>query len=257
MLPALAKLVCLASCIVSFYLSFTPPTSAPISTDNVYKGQLFDRIIRRLSIGSKVCCPPNRSPLRSGKTLTIYKTFACTMLFFEMLVTAAVAFPSQVPDKMLFHTLCSRNTPQDYIISLSPSFLAGVILMTSSAQTRLWCFRTLGNMFTFEVSIRAKHELITGGPYAFARHPSYTAAWVNLASWFIIHFSDGSWVRQCNIMRTYGGPLVIIYFFLVVFSIVSMARRGPVEDAKLQKEFGKRWDEYAKRVPYRFVPGVY
>lgn len=33
--------------------------------------------------------------------------------------------------------------------------------------------------------------------------------------------------------------------------------RMHAEDGALKKEFGKEWDEYAQRVPYCVLPGVY
>ena len=39
---------------------------------------------------------------------------------------------------------------------------------------RLWAMQALGNFFTFEVTIRRKHRLITTGPYRWLMHPSYT-----------------------------------------------------------------------------------
>ena len=39
---------------------------------------------------------------------------------------------------------------------------------------RLWAMQTLGHFFTFEVTIRKRHSLITTGPYRWLMHPSYT-----------------------------------------------------------------------------------
>jgi len=33
--------------------------------------------------------------------------------------------------------------------------------------------------------------------------------------------------------------------------------RMSVEDDILRKQFGAEWDNWAKRVPYRVIPGVY
>ena len=38
---------------------------------------------------------------------------------------------------------------------------------------------------------------------------------------------------------------------------VNIPRRMPVEDEILKKEFGREWDEWARAVQYRLVPGVY
>lgn len=33
----------------------------------------------------------------------------------------------------------------------------------------------MGHLFTFEMSIREDHRLVTDGPYAWIRHPGYTS----------------------------------------------------------------------------------
>jgi protein-S-isoprenylcysteine O-methyltransferase Ste14 len=41
------------------------------------------------------------------------------------------------------------------------------------------------------------------------------------------------------------------------YVLLSIVLRAPTEDALLRKQFGARWDEWAARVPYRIVPGVF
>jgi len=41
------------------------------------------------------------------------------------------------------------------------------------------------------------------------------------------------------------------------FGGLSSIKRTIVEDAMLKKEFGKEWDEWAGRVKYRMIPGVF
>jgi protein-S-isoprenylcysteine O-methyltransferase Ste14 len=38
--------------------------------------------------------------------------------------------------------------------------------------------------------------------------------------------------------------------------LVALMRRATVEDAALREAFGSEWEEWAKRVPYAFLPGV-
>ncbi|KAF9644887.1 hypothetical protein BDM02DRAFT_829359, partial [Thelephora ganbajun] len=40
---------------------------------------------------------------------------------------------------------------------------------------RLFSFRTLGRHFTYQLAILPSHKLVTTGPYAYIRHPSYVA----------------------------------------------------------------------------------
>lgn len=43
------------------------------------------------------------------------------------------------------------------------------------------CYCELGNLFTFEVSIRNDHKLIQSGPYHTVRHPGYLGVLLSVA----------------------------------------------------------------------------
>ena len=49
---------------------------------------------------------------------------------------------------------------------------------------------------------------------------------------------------------------VIFYTSWVSFGCTYLIWRAPREDASLREAFGKQWEEYAKEVPYRFIPYV-
>ena len=57
---------------------------------------------------------------------------------------------------------------------------------------------------------------------------------------------------------TLGRSVVVIYFSLlnIVGSIFVLARMSK-EDIALRNQFGKKWDDWAKRVPYSIFPGIY
>ena len=55
-----------------------------------------------------------------------------------------------------------------------------------------------------------------------------------------------------------GKLLVVMYFGL--FNILApylMLTRMSKEDIELRNQFGKKWDDWAKRVPYSIFPGIY
>ncbi|KAF9238462.1 hypothetical protein BU15DRAFT_62440 [Melanogaster broomeanus] len=87
------------------------------------------------------------------------------------------------------------------ISSLNPAFLAGSILNIAGGLLRIHCYRVLGRMFTFELSIRKDHKLVTSGPYSVVRHPVTRAsfAWC-LEDYFAVSLiTRGSWfVRGCS-----------------------------------------------------------
>jgi len=41
------------------------------------------------------------------------------------------------------------------------------------------------------------------------------------------------------------------------FGALTSIKRTVVEDGMLKKQFGNEWDEWAERVKYRVVPGVF
>lgn len=49
-----------------------------------------------------------------------------------------------------------------------------------------------------------------------------------------------------------------VYMLQVIASMVAIPlARIPMEDAMLRKQFGQEWEEWARRVPYALIPGVY
>ncbi|KAF8578204.1 hypothetical protein K439DRAFT_1395755 [Ramaria rubella] len=129
-------------------------------------------------------------------------------------------------------------------------------MMYIAVLIRLWCFKTMGRMFTYEVTIRPNHQLITGGPYAYVRHPSYTAVLLMDVGTAIVTMSSHGYVDECRVMSTPGRWIIITLFSLFAYTIWSLFKRGPVEDAGLRKEFGETWDRYSRAVPCRFIPGL-
>lgn len=162
--------------------------------------------------------------------------------------------------------------PTNPLDKVSPLFLLGVISTVSGACLRRWCFKTLGHFFTFELTIRPSHALITSGPYAFVRHPSYTGIYLTLLGASAVAFAPGSLLREswlsplltpASFQRTLEvGPVVLLsfvvfWFVKVWYALRSMHTRLHVEDVELHKAFGETWEEYAGRVPWRLIPGVF
>lgn len=55
-------------------------------------------------------------------------------------------------------------------IRITPIFLVGWFFALSGGLIRLASYRALGKLFTFELSIRKDHKLITSGPYSMVRY---------------------------------------------------------------------------------------
>ena len=62
---------------------------------------------------------------------------------------------------------------------------------------------------------------------------------------------SGSW-------NTMLGRLFLVLYFSAIFSIIFFTlTRMSKEDKALRNQFGKKWDDWAKRVPYAIFPGIY
>jgi len=66
---------------------------------------------------------------------------------------------------------------------------------------------------------------------------------------------NGSWWYGGGYSTLMGMALTVNFFVMGVFAIVSFTR-GKKEDEFLKREFGTQWDEWAKNVPYRYLPGI-
>jgi protein-S-isoprenylcysteine O-methyltransferase Ste14 len=54
-----------------------------------------------------------------------------------------------------------------------------------------------------------------------------------------------------------GRLLVVVHFSAVIYFSYSGMARMSKEDIALRNQFGKKWDDWAKRVPYSIFPGIY
>ena len=103
--------------------------------------------------------------------------------------------------------------------------------MIAGALLRTWCFRTLGKMFTFQVKVQDKHELVTSGPYSYVRsvyvklipsakpnvlliftyrHPSYTGQIMIYVGLFIWQATSGSYFRTISGIWDYPAGKAVI-----------------------------------------------
>ena len=137
-------------------------------------------------------------------------------------------------------------------LSLMP--VLGYMCMILGGLGRIWCYRTLGQFFTFELTIRTSHKLIKQGPYAYVRHPSYTFAYLLTIGMFLVHrrltnfFPHSVWVHFQ--FGPAGFLMCCLIFFLLIRSRVAR------EEAALSEKFGKEWEDYALSTT-RFVPGLF
>ena len=142
--------------------------------------------------------------------------------------------------------------------SITPAFLAGSLAMTIGGLFRLYCSLTLGKFWSFQLSVRKEHRLVTSGPYSVVRHPSYTGFIVQYVGIIVMYGSQGSWVRESGVLQVlFVKVLAAIYVFVWTVGTGVAVRRPPMEDKMLQRALGEEWEDWAKRVKYRLIPGIY
>lgn len=164
-------------------------------------------------------------------------------------------------------------------LRVAPTFVIGLMLLSFGALIRLSCYRTLGRLFTFELSVLKEHRLVTTGPYSFVRHPSYTGAILAIIGGFLTESARGSWVAESGFARTLvGGSITYAWLSYALWLCTSLFSRSKVEDEFLRNQFGEvrashrlrssflphvtnsilqAWVEWASRVKWRLIPGVF
>lgn len=86
----------------------------------------------------------------------------------ETAVILARTLPSWKYSSTILQHL-APNGSYNRIGDISIWFLIGTGLVIAGGALRWYCYRTLGVMFMFEVTIAKEHKLITSGPYGVVR----------------------------------------------------------------------------------------
>ena len=153
-------------------------------------------------------------------------------------------FPQVIPVK---HTTAAR--------AFNAQLIIGLVLTTTSSALRVVAFRNLGRFFTYQLTILSDHKLVTHGLYSYVRHPSYTALLFALVGVFSTVTAPGSVLHDFLGVK-FTRKLMVMLALGVASLVPLMIRRANVEDQVLRKEFGKEWEEWARVVRYKFIPGV-
>ena len=122
-----------------------------------------------------------------------------------------------------------------------PGWLQGICLLTVAAgyALALWAMR-VNRFFSSVIRIQTDRGqyVVATGPYAFVRHPGYTAGILIIAA---SGPALGSWLAAA---------------LLVIFSLPFLLHRAITEDRILQIELAG-YSDYATRVRWRLVPGIW
>lgn len=113
----------------------------------------------------------------------------------------------------------------------------GALLGSLGAGLLVWTHRVLGKNFFGGMKIRQDHQLITEGPYRWARHPMYTAF---ILLGLVFFFLSGNWL----IGGTWLGATIKV-----------VATRMQQEESMMADQFGEEYRGYVESTE-RFLPGL-
>lgn len=114
----------------------------------------------------------------------------------------------------------------------------GLCIIVLGIILRLLVIRTMGHLFTVDVTIRADHTLKTDGFFSIVRHPSYLASLISFIGFGI---ALNNWVS------------LLVVFIPVLMSFI---RRIQIEEKVLIGQFGEAYLQYKKRTK-RLIPFIY
>ncbi|KAG2337408.1 hypothetical protein BDR05DRAFT_895240 [Suillus weaverae] len=141
---------------------------------------------------------------------------------------------------------------------LTTASVFGSLMFMMSGYIRWECYRELGRFFTYKLSIREGHKLITTGPYSVVRHPSYMGMVLSFVGACALYGAPSSWLRVSGILRLpFVRRAAMAWASMMVVVVVGLFVRMPDEDKMMAQATGKEWEEWAKRVKYRVIPGIY
>ncbi|KAH7911532.1 hypothetical protein BJ138DRAFT_906417 [Hygrophoropsis aurantiaca] len=236
---SLAKLPFIFSSAWSMHKTFTPP-NVPPSADEQAPSDVGEDLLRTFTVWG-----------------TIVMKSACWAVALSeagALLSPYVSMPPSAPLAAQVGMLRQLNAPTP----VTPAFVIGSALMTASGLLRWFCYRTLGRFFTFQLSVRKAHALVTDGPYSVVRHPSYTGALLGFIGVCMVHGSRTSWLRTSGVLDLTGvKALGVSAFSIYSLTVVCLGLRIPREDEMLHKRFRGEWEDWAHQVRYRLIPGIW
>ncbi|KAF5309056.1 hypothetical protein D9619_013588 [Psilocybe cf. subviscida] len=223
------------------HLSLSPPNPSVKSEECCLGTQgtqtLFERVVQSVTYCSKSMVWLG---VAFNVVATVIKSFRLHTTRQEALAWVEIIYPGSVATGSKIHLL----------------MVAGALFAVCGAALRIWCFKSLGPLFTFEITIHPQHRLVVHGPYAWVRHPSYTGVFFTLTGASLVLAAPGTWSADSGIWTPLGAISLFIWVSKCLFAFRGMAVRYAVEDEVLRATFGTEWEDYAARVPYKFIPRV-
>ncbi|KAF8644471.1 hypothetical protein AX16_008441 [Volvariella volvacea WC 439] len=216
------------------------------------------------------CTPPNPTPPKARyHTDELYILRIAPLIFkihqlalwfcalCEVLHYVATAAAAALPP--VAHTLVCPPAPPPLTtprVRLTPLFLIGVTAVVLGTYIRLDCFRTLGHLFTFDLTILPAHRLVTARFYSYVRHPAYTGSLLLVAGLAFSHLTPGSWLTECGPLSVVPGSAAVVWVVWWAWTVAVGVSRAEAEDREMRRVFKKEWEAYAASVQWWFFPGI-
>ncbi|KAG2144797.1 hypothetical protein BD769DRAFT_1597754 [Suillus cothurnatus] len=237
-MESLLKIPLILSPPVAMHVAFTPPHT-PTSDDAVHENFIEWILHYDINYG-----------------LPITKAISWAIAFTELAITASHTIDPNILPNRLQAVIGSLRAIQD--ASITSPFLFGTLLIVIGGFIRWWCFRTLGRFFTFKLSVRKGHQLVTSGPYAVVRHPSYAGAALLSIGQFILHGSLSSLVRRSGVLNIpVLKAIAVVVLMGRMIVVASLILRIKHEDEAMKSISRAEWENWAKVVKYRLIPAIY
>ena len=138
----------------------------------------------------------------------------------------------------------------------------GSILCFIASILRLWSYKTLGRLFTFDLAIRSRHKLISSGPYRYIRHPSYTGLILATLGYSLFVFDPKMVDIYSQLLGWDKDKLECIVFFNFLMVSPSLLILGlllyriPREEDMLFNAFKQKWTKYSKNT-WKLIPYIW
>lgn len=147
------------------------------------------------------------------------------------LILAMVALSTILPELEWAYFKTSKDgTPAGNI--------AGLLFISGGITIRLWAIRTLGRHFTATVQTSSEQPLVTHGPYALIRHPSYLGAYLAIVGSALLL---QSWISLA---------VAALAMFFAYYHRIN------TEERTLAAHFGAGYVDYQARTR-RLLPGIW
>ena len=136
-------------------------------------------------------------------------------------------------------------------------------LVILGARLRLSAYKALGPNFTF--MLNEPQKLITSGPYAWVRHPSYTGTLLVWAGAVALTWRGDDVLLCCFVLQgdesddlrmRWAVSGVVISLYVLVRALV-IGLRVPKEERMMREVFGPEWERYREVVKWRLVPHIW